>query len=79
MEVYGEVAVLVSGAQAEVTINHPIKWQLHGLSFICGKNGGIDLFKTFKKAKLFRLFSNLFKCEENQYDLIINDFEQINA
>ena len=48
-----QVDVLVSGTQAEVTINQPIKYTYKGLSFYFGKNGGIDFIKTFQKNSFF--------------------------
>ncbi len=74
-----DLDILVSGTQADVGLNHTIKYQRKGFSFIFGKKGGIDLYKTFKQfqSKLFiREIRNL---PVEEYDLVINDFEPISA
>ena len=43
----GEVDVLVSGIQADIQLPFEVKYRLHGLSFIFGKSGGVDLWRTF--------------------------------
>ena len=48
----GEVDILISGTEADVSLEFPIKYQFKGLCFVFGKKGGIDLVSTYKKAKL---------------------------
>ena len=43
----GELDILVSGIQADVDLPYPVKYRFKGLSFIFGKNGGIDLNATY--------------------------------
>ena len=43
----GELDILVSGIQADVDLPYPVKYRFKGLSFIFGKNGGIDLIATY--------------------------------
>lgn len=73
------VDILISGCQCDLEIPFPITYKLHGLSFIFGQNGGIDLFKTLKKLKLFKLFREIQELPLKKYDLVINDFEPISA
>ena len=47
--------LLVSGIQADIKLPYPIKYQLKGLSFIFGKKGGVDIWKTYYKANSMRL------------------------
>ena len=47
--------LLVSGIQADIKLPYPIKYQLKGLSFIFGKKGGVDVWKTYYKANSMRL------------------------
>jgi hypothetical protein len=46
---YGKLDIFVSGAQADIKLDYPLKYKSRGLSFYFGKSGGIDLFKTFKQ------------------------------
>ena len=74
-----EVDVLVSGIQADLALPFPIKYRMHGLSFIFGKSGGVDLWKTFMSSTVRRLVHEVNTLPIEQYDLIVNDFEPISA
>lgn len=76
---YGEVDVLVSGIQVDVQVPFPIKYRYYGMSFIFGSSGGVDILKTAKKLKLFKLFRDIRKLPVEDYDLVINDFEPVSA
>lgn len=76
---YGDVDVLVSGIQADVKLPYPIKYQLYGMSFIFGSKGGVDIFKTAKTIKLFRLLRDIKSLPVEEYDLVVNDFEPVSA
>ena len=74
-----EVDILLSGTQADVGLDHEIKYRLNGLSFIFGKKGGVDLYKTFKQMKGKRFVAEIKALPVEEYDLVINDFEPISA
>jgi len=76
---YGELDLFVSGAQADIALPYDIKYKSKGLSFYFGKNGGVDLMKTFKKNKSRDVFHEIKKFPVDKYDVIINDFEPITA
>lgn len=75
----GEVDILISGIQADVSLPYPIKYQFKGLSFIFGKSGGVDIWNTYLKNRIRRLYNEINSLDVNQYDLIINDFEPVSA
>ena len=74
-----EVDVLVSGIQADLQLPFPVKYRMHGLSFIFGKSGGVDLWRTFMSSTVRRLIQEVNALPVTDYDLIINDFEPISA
>lgn len=76
---YGDVDVLVSGTQADVPLPYPVKYKLYGLSFIFGKGGGVDIWKSVKRSNLPRLYTDIKKLDIRQYDLVVNDFEPVSA
>jgi uncharacterized protein (TIGR00661 family) len=71
--------VLVSGTQADLKVPFIIDYQLPGLSFIFGKNGGVDLLATAWRMPIRRFFSDIRKLPVEKYDLVINDFEPVSA
>lgn len=79
LQTLGEVDILVSGIQADIQLPFPVKYRLHGLSFIFGKSGGVDLWRTFMSSTVRRFVKEINTLPVEQYDLIINDFEPISA
>lgn len=79
LEQHGKVDYFISGAQAEVKLDIPIKYESKGLSFYFGKRGGIDFYKTYKFNSSFRFYNEVKNFPITDYDLIINDFEPITA
>jgi uncharacterized protein (TIGR00661 family) len=79
LKVHGEVDLFVSGAQADISLNHPIKYKSKGLSFYFGKSGGIDFLKTFVKNSSRDVYKQIHEFPIKQYDVVINDFEPISA
>jgi len=74
-----DVDILLSGTQADIQLPFEVKYRLKGLSFIFGKSGGVDLWRTFIHSQ-FRLFiKEVNACPVNDYDLVINDFEPVSA
>lgn len=79
LQQYGEVDLLISGTEAEVSLAQPLKYKFHGFSFVFGKNGGVDNWATFKLMNIPQLFKDIRHLSLKQYDLIINDFEPVSA
>jgi uncharacterized protein (TIGR00661 family) len=75
----GDVDVLISGTQVDVALNADIRYQLHGMSFIFGKGGGIDYLETYKKSNIRALFNEIQTLPVEDYDLVISDFEPVSA
>ncbi|UTD16754.1 glycosyl transferase [Tenacibaculum mesophilum] len=75
----GDVDVLVSGSQYEIELPFDIKYKLHGLGFVFGKKGGIDLINTLKDLNLKKVYKEIKTLPVKEYDLVINDFEPISA
>lgn len=75
----GELDILVSGIQADVELPYPVKYKFKGLSFIFGKNGGIDLLATYRKSNLKQLYKEIKSLPIEDYDLVLNDFEPVSA
>jgi uncharacterized protein (TIGR00661 family) len=74
-----EVDVLISGTESELELPFNIKYRYKGLSFVFGKNGGINYLKTLSKHSILTFIKEVKHCSVEQYDLVINDFEPISA
>ena len=79
LQKYGEVDLLVSGTEAEVSLSQPLKYRFHGFSFVFGTDGGVDKWATWKIMDLRQLWRDMHSLPLKQYDLIINDFEPVSA
>ncbi len=76
---WGETDILVSGIQGDIRLPFPVKYRLYGFSFIFGKKGGVAIWKTITKARIFRLINDIRKIPVYHYDVVINDFEPVTA
>ncbi|WP_395627402.1 glycosyltransferase family protein [Daejeonella sp.] len=74
-----DVDILISGTQADVGLPFEIKYQFHGLSFIFGKNGQVDIAETYKKSRLKQLMKDIKMLPVSEYDLVISDFEPVSS
>ncbi|GIV35840.1 MAG: glycosyl transferase [Cyclobacteriaceae bacterium] len=79
LQQYGDVHLFVSGSQADIALPFPVKYRSAGLSFYFGKNGGIDIVKTFLKNSSKRIWQEIKSFPAERYDVVINDFEPISA
>ncbi len=75
----GKVDIVVSGSHTEVDLGYPVTYRLHGLGFIFGKGGGIDLLESYKKNNLKRFWKEVKALPVAEYDMVINDFEPVSA
>ncbi|MGV8095498.1 MAG: glycosyltransferase family protein [Mangrovibacterium sp.] len=75
----GETDVLLSGIQSDIKLPFTVDYRLYGLSFIFGKNGGINFFKTIVKLRPFRFIADIISLPIKNYDIILCDFEPVSA
>lgn len=76
---FGSVDMLISGTQADVLPDTPLDFRFHGFSFIFGKKGGVDYWRTYRAMNLPRLWKDIRSLPLKNYDIIINDFEPVTA
>jgi uncharacterized protein (TIGR00661 family) len=76
---YADVEILVSGIQGDIPLPFPVEHKLKGLSFIFGKKGGVDLYKTWVKMKTRRLVKEVRALDVSRFDLVISDFEPVSS
>ena len=74
-----DVDLLVSGMDSRVILPFAIKYRAHGMGFIFGKRGGVDLWNTYKNTDTRKFLSEVKELPVEDYDLVINDFEPVSA
>lgn len=75
----GDVDILVSGIQSDIPLPFKATYKMKGLSFIFGKKGGVDIWKTYWSLNSRNLFKEIKSLNVKKYDLIISDFEPVTA
>jgi uncharacterized protein (TIGR00661 family) len=75
----GELDILLSGSQSDLLFPYPVKYRFHGLSFVFGKKGGVDMFRTYLQMQSRKLIREIGNLPVEDYDIIINDFEPVSA
>lgn len=79
LQARASVDVLISGTQADLVLPFEVKYRMRGLSFIFGKSGGVDLWRTFVSSAIRKLVQEINSLPIDDYDLIISDFEPVSA
>ncbi len=79
LEKIGDVDILVSGTQSDVELTQPITYRMKGMSFVFGKNGGIDLPATFLQLSTKEMMKDIADLPVEKYQLVLNDFEPVSA
>ena len=71
--------ILVSGLNSRQFLDHEIKFRLHGISYVFGKNGSIDFIGSLKKLNILRFLKEVKRLPVEDYDLVISDFEPVSS
>ncbi|HQQ98490.1 MAG TPA: glycosyltransferase family protein [Cyclobacteriaceae bacterium] len=76
---YGDIDLMVSGAQSEIKLPFAVKYKSKGLSFHFGKHGGINFYNTLIENSSRDVLKEIKTFPIEKYDLVVNDFEPITA
>jgi uncharacterized protein (TIGR00661 family) len=76
---FAEVDVLTSGTESDISLGFPVKYKYAGFSFVFGKQGGIQWFRSIFRNNFIRLYKAIRTVPVSKYDLVINDFEPVTA
>jgi uncharacterized protein (TIGR00661 family) len=76
---YGTVDVLLSGTNASLAMDIPVKYRCKGLSLFYATCGGLDYTKSALAFNPLRIAKEAAQLPVDQYDVVINDFDHITA
>lgn len=75
----GEIDIVVSGHESQISFPFPIFKHYRGLTFKMNKVGGIDFLKSILGFHFIQFLVDVWKCPVKEYDLVLNDFEPVVA
>ena len=75
---YGEVDFFLSGSNAHLNTDIPIKFKSKGLSLFYKHTGGLDYNKIVSSLS-FNIYKDAKSLPVDEYDLIVNDFEFVSS
>ncbi|VXB84526.1 Glycosyl transferase [Flavobacterium sp. 9AF] len=76
---YGEVDFFLSGSNATLEAEIPVKYRSKGCSLFYSKCGGLDYWNIAKKFKPYQIYKDANELPLQNYDVIINDFDAVTA
>lgn len=76
---FGEVDVFLSGANATLDSELPVKYRSKGLSLFYSRCGGLNYKKMWQDNSMVRAIKEARQLPLESYDFIINDFDFITA
>ncbi len=75
----GQVDIILSGSNATLEMEIPVKYRSKGVSLFYSRCGGLDYWKSMKAFNLARVMRDARELPVEKYDLVINDFDHITA
>jgi uncharacterized protein (TIGR00661 family) len=77
LQKYGNIDVFLSGNNASLPSELPVKYKSKGVSLFYSKKGKLNYQKTLKQINPSRIYRDVRMLPIQKYDLILNDFEYI--
>jgi len=77
---HAKLDLLISGGkygQRKIPLDYPVWKKVKGLAFTFGKNGGIDVWDTWKELDSVKFFKDVYNLPVEDYDLVVNDFDPV--
>lgn len=79
LQKFGEVDFFLSGNNATLPVDLPVKFQSKGCSLLYSKCGGLDYLAIAKNIKPLQMYKDARALPLKNYDVIINDFDSVTA
>ncbi len=79
LQSYGEVDIFLSGSNAILRNDLPVKYVSRGVSLFYRSTGGLDYWEIIKQLNWLRIRKEAKNLPLKEYDLVISDFEFISC
>ena len=79
LQKFGEVDFFMSGSNASLAIDLPVKFKSAGCSLFYSDCGGLDYWKIAKNVRPLQMLKEAKALPLQEYDVIINDFDSVTA
>ncbi|MEO7976288.1 glycosyltransferase family protein [Flavobacterium sp.] len=79
LEKFGEVDFMVSGINASLNIDLPVKFKSNGCSLHYSKCGGLNYWDIVKNIRPNQIYKDAKSLPLKDYDIVINDFDSITS
>lgn len=79
LQKFGEVDFFMSGSNASLAIDLPVKYKSAGCSLFYSTCGGLDYWKIAKNVRPLQMIKEAKSLPLKKYDVIINDFDSITS
>jgi uncharacterized protein (TIGR00661 family) len=79
LQKFGEVDFFMSGSNASLAIDLPVKFKSPGCSLFYSECGGLDYWKIAKNINPIQMYKDAKSLPLKNYDVIINDFDSITS
>jgi uncharacterized protein (TIGR00661 family) len=79
LQKFGDVDFFLSGNNATLPVDLPVKFKSKGCSLLYSKCGGLDYTAIAKNIKPIQMYKDAKALPLKHYDVIINDFDSITA
>ncbi len=76
---FGEIDFFMSGSNASLAIDLPVKFKSSGCSLFYSKCGGLDYWNITKNIKPIQMYKEAKSLPLKNYDVVINDFDSITS
>lgn len=79
LQKFGSVDFFMSGNNATLPIDLPVKFKSKGCSLLYSKCGGLDYLAIAKNIKPMQMYTDAKALPLKKYDVVINDFDAVTA
>lgn len=79
LQKFGTVDFFMSGSNASLAVDLPVKFKSSGCSLYYSKCGGLDYWEIAKNIRPIQMYKDAASLPLKNYDVVINDFDSITA